>query len=35
MGFNAMRPGRIKKADLLMLGSVIAVIAALIIWAIR
>ena len=32
MGFNAMQPGRIKKADLMMLGAVALVIAALLIW---
>jgi len=35
MGFNAMRPGKVKKADLIMLGSAFAVIVALVIWALR
>ncbi len=32
MGFNAMQPGRIKKADLLILGAAVVVIAALLAW---
>jgi hypothetical protein len=35
MGFNAMRPGRVKAADLAMLVAAIAVIVALVIWVIR
>lgn len=35
MGFNAKQPGRIKRADLIMLGSALVVIAALLIWATR
>jgi hypothetical protein len=35
MGFNAMRPGRVKAADLVMLVAAIAVIVALVIWVIR
>lgn len=35
MGFNAMRPGRIKRGDVLMLVSAIVVIAALVAWAVR
>jgi hypothetical protein len=34
MGFNAMRPGKVKKGDLLMLGSALLVIAALVVWAV-
>jgi len=33
MGFNAMQPGKIKKADLIMLGAAVAVLIALILWA--
>lgn len=33
MGFNAMQPGRIKRADLLFFLIGIAVIVALIVWA--
>ncbi len=33
MGFNAMRPGKVKKGDLLYLLAAVVVIAALIIWA--
>jgi hypothetical protein len=35
VGFNAMRPGKVKAADLVMLVSAIVVIVALVIWAIR
>jgi len=35
LGFNAMRPGRVRKGDVIMLVSAIAVIAALVIWAVR
>jgi hypothetical protein len=35
MGFNAMRPGKVKRGDLIMLLSAIVVVAALIIWAVR
>jgi hypothetical protein len=35
MGFNAMRPGKVKAADLVMLVAAIAVIVALVIWVIR
>ena len=35
MGFNAMRPGKIKVADLVMFVSALVVIAALLVWAIR
>jgi hypothetical protein len=33
MGFNAMQPGRIKRADLLFLLAAVVVIAALLAWA--
>jgi hypothetical protein len=33
VGFNAMRPGRVKRADLLFLLVGLAVIVALVIWA--
>jgi hypothetical protein len=35
MGFNAMRPGKVKTADLVMLMAAIVVVVALVIWAIR
>lgn len=35
MGFNAMRPGKVKRGDLLYLAAAIVVIAALVIWAVR
>ncbi len=35
MGFNAMQPGRVKKADLLMLASAVAILAGLVWWATR
>ena len=34
MGFNAMQPGRIKKADIVMLVAAVVIIAALVIWAV-
>jgi hypothetical protein len=33
MGFNAMQPGRIKRADLLYLLAAVVVIGALLVWA--
>jgi hypothetical protein len=33
MGFNAMQPGKVKKGDLLYLGAAVAVIVALVVWA--
>jgi hypothetical protein len=33
VGFNAMQPGKIKKADLIMLGAAAAVLIALVLWA--
>ena len=35
MGFNAMQPGKIKRADLIMLVAAAVVILALVVWAIR
>lgn len=35
MGFNAMRPGKVKRGDLLYLAAAIVVIAALVVWAVR
>jgi hypothetical protein len=35
VGFNAMRPGKVKRGDLLYLAAAIAVVAALVIWAVR
>jgi hypothetical protein len=35
VGFNAMQPGKIKKADLIMLVAAIVVFVALIVWAVR
>jgi hypothetical protein len=35
MGFNAMQPGKIKKGDVIMLVAAIAVLVALIVWAVR
>jgi hypothetical protein len=34
MGFNAMQPGRVKRADLLIFLGALAVITGLVIWAI-
>jgi hypothetical protein len=34
MGFNAMQPGKIKKADLIIGGVALLVIAALVLWAV-
>jgi len=35
MGFNAMRPGKVKRGDLLYLAAALIVMAALVIWAVR
>ena len=35
MGFNAMRPGRAKGGDLLMLLAAILIVGALVFWAVR
>jgi hypothetical protein len=34
MGFNAYRPGRVKPADLAIFAGALAVVVALVIWAI-
>ena len=34
MGFNAMQPGRIKRADLIIGGVALLVIVALVLWAV-
>jgi hypothetical protein len=34
MGFNAMQPGRVKRADLVIFLGALAVVASLIAWAI-
>lgn len=34
MGFNAMQPGKIKRGDLIMLVIAVAVVVALILWAV-
>ena len=33
MGFNAMQPGKVRRADLWIAGVAVLVIAALVIWA--
>jgi len=33
VGFNAMRPGKTKRADLVMFWVAVAVIVALVVWA--
>jgi hypothetical protein len=33
VGFNAMRPGKAKRADLVMFWAAVAVIVALVVWA--
>jgi hypothetical protein len=35
MGFNAMQPGKVKKADLLMLAAAVLAIVAAIVWVVR
>ena len=35
MGFNAMQPGKVKKADLLMFAAAVLLIAAAIVWVVR
>jgi hypothetical protein len=35
VGFNAMQPGKIKRADVIMLVAAAIVIVALIVWAVR
>jgi hypothetical protein len=34
VGFNAMQPGKVKKADLLIAGVALLVIVALVLWAV-
>jgi hypothetical protein len=34
MGFNAMQPGRVKRADLILFFMALAVIAAVVVWAV-
>jgi hypothetical protein len=34
MGFNAMQPGRVKRTDLIIFGVALAIVVALIVWAI-
>jgi hypothetical protein len=34
MGFNAMQPGRVKKADLIIAGVAMLVIIGLVLWAV-
>jgi hypothetical protein len=34
MGFNAMQPGKIKKADLIIAGVALIVILGLVVWAV-
>lgn len=34
MGFNYQQPGKVKKADLIVFGAALLVIAALVVWAI-
>ena len=35
MGFNAMQPGKTKRADLLMLLAAIVIVGALVFWAVH
>ena len=35
MGFNAMQPGKVKRADLLYLVAAIVVVALLVAWVVR
>ena len=34
MGFNAMQPGKVKKADLIVAGVAMLVIVGLVLWAV-
>ena len=34
MGFNYQQPGRVKRVDLIIFGAALAVIVALVLWAI-
>jgi hypothetical protein len=35
LGFNAMQPGRIRRADVVMLVAAIVVVVALVVWAVH
>jgi hypothetical protein len=35
VGFNTMRPGRVKRGDLLYLVAAVVVMVALVVWAVR
>jgi len=35
MGFNAMRPGKVKRGDLLMLLAAVVIVAGLVFWAVH
>ena len=35
MGFNAMQPGKIKRADIVMLVAAVVIVVALIAWAVH
>jgi hypothetical protein len=35
VGFNAMRPGKVKRGDLIMLVAAIVIVAALVFWAVH
>jgi hypothetical protein len=35
VGFNAMRPGKAKRGDLIMLVAAIVIVAALVFWAVH
>jgi hypothetical protein len=35
VGFNAMQPGKVKRADLIMLVCAVAVVAGLVFWAVH
>jgi hypothetical protein len=34
MGFNAMQPGKVKKADLIIAGVALVVVIGLVLWAV-
>jgi hypothetical protein len=34
MGFNAMQPGKVKKADLFIAGAALLVVVGLVLWAV-
>jgi hypothetical protein len=35
VGFNYQQPGRIKKADWIMLGAAVVIVVALVVWVVR